>query len=126
MRVVDIRGDEICVDSIQDLESVLQRRGESGANHFWLAHDDKQFPVLSFLVTGDVAALHYIPADREAGWRSVGTRGDGLTRFAISQHPADDVFILNEALVPFSAAVEAAKEFLLSDQRPTSVDWFEL
>jgi hypothetical protein len=129
MRVVDIWGDEICVDSIQDLESVLQRRDANGANAFWLSHDAR-FPVLVVLVKDDVATVQYGPGDREAGWMSVGNLSDGitggLTRFDTSQHPAGGVFIMNETLLPFSVAVEAAKEFFLDPTPPQSVEWLKL
>ncbi len=115
--------------SIQDLVSVLQRRDTNGANAFWLSHD-AGFPVLVVLVKEEVATVQYIPRDREAGWMSVGSMDDGvkggLTRFAISQHVADDVFIMNETLLPFATAVEAAKEFFDSAALPPSVQWLKL
>lgn len=129
MRVVDITSNEIRVDSIKDLVSVLQRRDKNGANAFWLSHD-ALFPVFVMLVKADVATLQYMPRDLEAGWISVGCMNDGvkdgLTRFAISQYPADDVFIMNESLLPFSAAVDAAKEFFDSGTPPQSVEWLKL
>ena len=34
--------------------------------------------------------------------------------------------ILNDSVVPFSEALKAAKEFLVSEGLPDSMEWFEL
>lgn len=129
MKVHDISG-SYQVDSIHELESVLRRRDENCANAFWLSHDDNPYPVLSLLVKGELATLHYMPKEYEAGCRSVGKmmgvkKGES-TRFAISKYRGDDVYVLNEALLPFPVALEVAKEFFLSDKLPQSVEWFDL
>lgn len=129
MRVCDVSGQETHVGSIPQLESLLQRRDDNGANAFWMSHDNP-YPLLSLVVKDELAALHYIPGERAAGYRSVGKmkdgKSDGVTRFPISRHPADDVFVLNEGLVPFSAALEAGKEFFHLGALPRCIEWTDL
>lgn len=129
MQVQDIDGGYE-VNGIPELEAVLRRRNGSGANAFWLSHVAGGYPTLSLLVKDDLAALHYMPKDREAGCRSVGKmtnlrRGES-TKFSTSKHSADDVYVINDALMPFSAALAAAKEFLSSNELPQSVEWLWL
>lgn len=129
MQVQDIEGGYE-VNSPLELELVLRRRDESGANSFWLSHAAGQYPMLSLLVKDDVAALHFMPIEREAGCRSAGKmtnlqRGES-SRFSITKHSADDLYVINDSLIPFSDALVAAKEFLSSNELPQSVEWFWL
>jgi hypothetical protein len=126
MQVQDIDG-TYEVKSIPELETILRRRDESGANAFWLSPDAGRYPMLSLLVKGDLAALHFLPKEREAGCRSVGKLTNGeTTRFHISKHRADDVHVINDSLIPVSAALVAAQEFFSSNEVPQSVEWLWL
>lgn len=129
MQVQDIEG-SYEVNAPAELETVLRRRYKNNAHAFWLSHGAGRYPMLSLLVKGDLASLHFMPKEHEAGCRSVGRMsylGQGeTTRFSISKHSGDDVYVMNESLIPFSAAVDAAKEFLSSKELPQSVDWLWL
>jgi len=113
-----------------DLEVILQRRHGKGVNAFWLNHDTEEYPKISILVNAELAAVHYIPEEFQAGFRSCGkTPGlepNGTTAFSISGFSGDDVEEPNESVVPFSTALAVAKEFFASKQLPKCIDWSEL
>jgi hypothetical protein len=82
------------------------------------------------LVKDGLATLNFVPKEFDAGFSSVGGM-PGLmpgesTTFAISKSRADDVVVLNDAVLPFSAALQAAKEFFVSKNLPASVEWLQL
>ena len=129
MKVADINGVEQ-VNNVDDLQTVLARRCETGFNSFWLSHGDEEYPALSLMVKGELAALSYIPKEFDAGFSSVGTlphlNAGETTTFSISKHRADDVDVSNDAELPFSVALQAAKDFFHSRDLPQSVEWLRL
>jgi hypothetical protein len=129
MKVIDINGVEE-VNNVDDLHTVLARRCEGGFNSYWLSHGEEEHPTLSLLVKGDLATLSYFPKEFDAGFRSVGAlphlNAGETTTFSISKYPADDVDVLNDAVLPFSVALEAAKDFFNSKDLPQSVEWLRL
>jgi hypothetical protein len=129
MKVVDINGVHEA-SSVHELEGILMGRCGNGYNSFWLSHDGEEYPTLSLLVKGDLASLNFIPTEFDAGYSSVGKRlglqAGETTTFSISTNRADDVVVLNDAVLPFSAALQAAKEFFHSKELPESVEWLKL
>jgi hypothetical protein len=119
--VVDVRSEE-------DLETVLRKTYENDANAFWMSHNSSKYPVLSVLVRGELACLHYFPKDRHPGFRSVGEvaqlKRSGTSTFFTRR--AEKQEVLNDSIVPFSAALTVAKEFFHGDDLPKSIRWFEL
>jgi hypothetical protein len=117
-------------NDVHELETILMKRHGNGLNAFWLSHGGEEFPTLSVLVKGELAVLHYMPAENDAGFRSVGNRPGlkpgGTTTFSLSKHRADDVQELNDAVVIFTAALAAAKQFFFSKALPGSVEWLKL
>jgi hypothetical protein len=76
-----------------------------------------------------LANLHFFPPGDHPGFHSVGhvTNVDvrkNTTFFMNSIEEPEEV--PNDAVVPFSDALAAAKEFFASQELPRSVDWFEL
>jgi len=68
-----------------EIESALSKRDDAGMNSFWLSHGTEEFPAINIMVNGDLAYVHYFPADRHPGYASVGnlphlSRG-GITNF---------------------------------------------
>ena len=129
MKVVDINGVSEPTN-IHELEIILIRRCGNGFNAFWLSHEGEEYPMLSLLVNDDLATLNYVPKECDAGFRSVGRMPDlapgETTTFSISNNRADDVVVLNDAVLPFSVALQAAKEFFFSKDLPKAVEWLEL
>jgi hypothetical protein len=129
MRVIDFEGVHEAA-SVEELDTILNRKHGGGLNSFWLSQGSNTYPTLSLLVKGDLATINYIPKEHDAGFRSVGNvRGlnlEGTTTFAMSNDRADDVVVLNDAVLSFAAALKAAKEFFSSKDLPRSVQWMQL
>jgi hypothetical protein len=126
MRVIDFNGVHQAGDD-DELEHVMSSRCEGGKNEFMLSHEPNEFPLLMILVIGDLAALYYIPRDGEAGFASVGAdvESDEMTTFAIGDH-WNAIEITNRAIVPMSAAIEAAKDYLHDARLPNAITWLAL
>lgn len=110
-----------------ELVSFLMRRYGTGVNSFWLFQD--KFPAISMLVKGDEASLTYFPKEGHPGFRSVGhlkglKSGESTTFFLDSIHQEQPM--INDSILPFSAALQVAKEFLNANKLPTTIKWFEL
>ena len=129
MKIVDFKDTHVA-KGLPELERILLRRHGKGLNAFWLSHESQEYPTLSILVKGDLAALHYIPTEDEAGFRSAGKmpglEPSGTTSFSMSENPADDVEELNDSILPFSVALSVAKEFFVSNELPAAIEWLEL
>ena len=84
---------------------------ESGKvpNGIWLTlkhHRAGRVPS-NLLVIGDTGDGSYYCIEL----RTAGLRPDETTRFSISETPADDVFVVNDAVIPFATGLDAAEEF---------------
>ncbi len=128
MRIEDF--ESVLEVSGQDaIDSALVRRHGSGVNAFWLSHGDTKYPALLILVNQELASLHYFPEERHPGFRSVGTleglKPGGTTTFFLNS-VSEEQPMLNDSIVPFSAALSAAREFSLSTNLPGCLEWFEL
>jgi hypothetical protein len=130
MTITDISGVTREAANTQDLELILNRRREDGLNSFWLCNTNEEFPRLSVLVKDHLATLYFLPTENGTSFRSIGAlshlQSGELITFAMSNYRADDVSVPNDAVVPFSLALQAAKEFLGSDSLPRSIQWLEL
>jgi hypothetical protein len=118
------------VSTVDDLERLLGRRYYNNVNSFWLVHGSERYPALSVCIKGELAYLQYAESGKDAGLRSAGTfqsaQPGEMTTFSVSKYPADDISVLNDAVVTTASALAAAKEFYTSKQLPTSVDWVRL
>jgi hypothetical protein len=130
MKVHDFGGTH-SVNSIAQLEQLLGARFKHHMNEFSLCPDSSIYPLIKINVRGDLAAIYYIPADRQAGYVSIGGKmhldPKAETSFSIDGlDPGETIDVPNEFIVPFSKAVEAAKEFFHAQEMPRSIKWFEL
>jgi hypothetical protein len=125
MHVEDARG-ALEAEDEASLEAALAVRYDHDANEFWLYGGDGPHPTLGILVRGDLADVHYLPSEGHPGFRSLATqesKAEGTTTFYMG---GEQQAAPNQFVVPFSKALEAAKEFLVSRQQPMCLDWFEL
>ena len=117
------------VITTQDLEAALIIRHNENVNSFWLNPDTYEFPQLGVLVKGDLASLTFFPKADSAGFISVGriaNLGPGdSTPFPIDKNPGDDLYVRNDAVLPWATALMAAKEFFDTEQLPKSIEWRE-
>jgi len=129
MTIVDIDKIQV-VEDVCQLEVFLQRRHRENMNVFYLSDGIESYPLLMILVNGDLTALHYHREEFDVGYKSIG-HVPGLipnetTLFSISMHPADDIVERNDSIVPFVTALTAAKEFYLSKNQPSSIEWSQM
>ena len=118
------------VQSIAQLEQLLGARFKDEQNLFHLTPDSSDYPALTIHVKGDLAAIYYYRGDDRAGYVSLGGKMNldpkELTTFSIHGSDPDTIDVLNDSIVPFSEALEAAKEFFHSQELPRSIKWLEL
>ncbi len=130
MLVSDIFNRQTTVNSPAELHAVLSQRREDGANSFRPSHEGKDYPHLALLVKGKLASATYFSKDDDAGYVPAGNLAalpiGKLTTFSISRYRAEDVSVVNDAVLPVSLAVEIAEEFFHSDALPSSLRWAHL
>jgi hypothetical protein len=129
MKVSDYSGTHD-VSGEHELEMVLATRYENNSNCFWISHEGVgEYPMLGLVVKDDLAHLSYFPKEYDAGFSSSGKLGESLegetTTFFISRG-GDKIWVINDAVLPFSCALQATKEFLYSKALPRSVEWEQL
>lgn len=111
-----------------DIEAALSKRHGEGINSFWLSHEAERYPAINLLVKGDLASVHYLPKDRDAGFVSVARvpnpRPDETSIFFVG--PTERIWVANYQLVPFSDALKVAQEFAISATMPRCIQWFAL
>jgi hypothetical protein len=112
-----------------DIESALRRRRDGGVNEFWLGRIAGGFPALNILVSGDLAHVHYFPDADHPGFASVGGSlglgHEGHTVF-FHGHAEEKCQIMNDEIVLFSDALNAAQEFAISNAMPKCIRWDSL
>jgi hypothetical protein len=121
--------DSVCeVATSQDIEAALSKRHGNGMNTFWLSHGIEEYPYINILAKGDLAYIHYFPRDGHPGFASVaeGPVDKPHDSSVFFLCPTEKLWILNSAVVPFSDALKAAKEFSITAAMPKSIQWFEL
>lgn len=127
MKIEDFKGPSDSTND-EDIEKVLAKRYGNGVNEFWLSHAECRYPAMSILVKGNIAALNYFPEEQHPGMTSVGKGNlepEGITVFYINTEEEKHE-IPNGMIVPFSVALEAAKEFAANKEPPRCVEWFSL
>lgn len=120
MRLSNHTGDFTC-HSWKELKNFIEESSSNPFDDIWVS-GDRDYPCLSILVHGDFACVHYFLNDNGDMWQSVGY-GDKDVQFVSggeeSEMPADSVISIGEA-------VECAKEFYESLQKPNCIEWREL
>ena len=115
------------VNTVEDLNSVLNIRTENDANEFLLSGSFK-YPYLSILINGDYATAIYV-SDKTGGiLQSV---GDGLslnmdkTTTFFTGTKEQEICVWNEYVLSVEKAKAIAIEFFLKYELPTCVKWSE-
>ena len=130
MEVIDFGGTH-SAHSVEQLQQLLGARFKHEMNEFKLCAEERPYPVLVIYASGrDIAALYYVPKRREPGYMSVGGQlnldPEKATPFSVDNLSPESIEIRNGFIVPFSKAVEVAKEFFHSQELPRSIEWYAL
>jgi hypothetical protein len=129
MTVCDFAGSHD-VTSVKQLQTILAKRYENNANSVWMSHlGAGQYPTLALVVKDNLAHLSFFPKEYDAGFTSQGNMGDDLegttTTFFITRG-GDQIWVSNDAVLPFSSALQGVKEFFRTKELPRCVEWFKL
>ena len=128
MKIEDFEGASDSMND-EDIERALAKRYGEDVNEFWLSHAEGKFPAISILVKGDIAVLHYFPKDQSPGMTSIGEgvnlEAEGATIFCINAVDEEQQ-IPNRMAVHFSLALIAAKQFFVSKEPPSCINWLAL
>jgi hypothetical protein len=129
LKIHDLMNNEFVVSQVAGVETVLRKQEGDGVNCFWLWQEKMETPILIIHVNKDLTTLHYFPSDDHPGFYSEGAMPgldpDGDTVFFMNNLTEEEEFP-NYKVVPFAAALVAAKEFLASPELPPSIEWVEL
>ena len=115
-------------NEIKEFESILNIRYGKGANEFWI-YGENRYPCLSIMVNCEYAYLHFFPEHKHPGFQSIGMNTDlpeGEMSIFYTNTIDEEIEIINDAVIPFSTAVTAAKEFFITSELPKCIEWFEL
>ncbi|MCB9586525.1 MAG: hypothetical protein H6718_14075 [Polyangiaceae bacterium] len=122
--LVESLGPSCHVANRADLYACLKVRfGES--NHFWLSCEDP-FPSLAVAVRDALASLHYFPEESHPGFICLGNEAIEGTQTLTIAWPRETIEVENRYVVSWQLALEAAEEFLVTQERPRCLQWFEL
>ena len=117
------------LETEEDLTNRLRtiRKGNFGAFILW--HEDGG-PSLWVHLNKDLAHLHFFPdaSGAHPGFQcSTGLASGGEVRFLQTDgSEADSITVPRDAVIPVQHAYEAAREFLHTKTRPSSIQWLEL
>ena len=129
MKVADFT-DQLDVETCDELNTVLRRRWVNEANAFILSFQDREFPQLLLHVKGELAFAYYLPGGGHAGFISRGSSGAPIPEEEVSfpiSNAGDQIEVMGMSIIPVSAILAAAKEFLANDGKlPSCVAWQEL
>jgi hypothetical protein len=122
-------GHKYVVENPSQIAAIMSKRFDGGLSEIVLMPDRRKHPFLIIALKDDLAALHYFPDERKAGFASIGGKlglpPDGMTTFKTGG-PHTDIEVSNDAVVTSAEALVAAKEFFHSQQLPKSIRWLEL
>ena len=81
---------------------------------------------MTLAVKGDLATLHYMRNNEDAGFVSVGGILNPDEDVIFKMDERNDFPVRGDAVLPFSNAFNAAKEFFHSKKLPTCIEWLEI
>lgn len=115
MNIANCNGDCEC-HSWYELESLIKKGSLNPFDDIWL-NGSANYPCLAILINEKDACVHYFLNDEGDTWQSVGYE-DKEVAF-ISNGGADCIISLDKA-------IECARQFYSTLDRPTCIEWREL
>lgn len=121
MKIANCNGDFDC-HSWSELEDVILKNLSLNLyDDIWL-NGEEDYPCLAILMNGNHACLHYFPDDGGNMWQSVGNDNEAVVFFSNGEKicmPADSVISLDKAM-------ECARQFFETLNKPDCIEWREL
>jgi len=124
LEVVHLAGHD-AVTTIDGLSAILRER-VSGGNHFEVAPDLTTYPLLTLMVSDDVAVLHYFASEHDAGSQSRGNLHGAPPAVSFRDPEGVVVTLPGAVAIDIVTAQRCVQEFAEHLTRPALVDWLEL
>ena len=106
-------------DDDDNIEMII-RKCAVGRDDIWIC-GDSEYPCLAISVNGENAVVHYFSSKQDGHYQSIGNNDtDGTTEFLAG---GEILEAPNYIMVPLSSAIQCAKQFLISQERPSCIEW---
>lgn len=120
VNIANSSGDFKC-QSWNELKDLLSKSAINSFDDVWIS-GEKEYPCLAILINGNDACIHYFLDDEGNMWQSVGYGREDIAFFSNGERcdmPADSV-------VSLDIAMECAKQFIETLDKPRCIEWREL
>ncbi len=118
--------ENISIDNIEELDSVLRIKAEGNVNEFWI-NNDRDYPCMCISTNGDYAHVHYFGNEGELGFQTIGNlKLDKEIYTFYTNNNSEIIEVPSEYVVDINTAIELAKEFFVSNELPKEIEWDEL
>ena len=110
-----------CRDS-SEIEKIISECA-AGVDEIWI-FGDSEYPALSVIVNGEKAVVHYFSSEQGGSYQSAeNDKIAGTTKFLAGGEIWEAP---NYTVIPLLSAIECAKQFIETKQRPLCITWNEL
>ena len=127
VNLTDFDGTRV-LNTLSELEQSIFGPVSRTPNCLYFTHNVADEPLLQILTNDNLAYLFYAPGSGHPGYvstnPSAGDEPSAVKVFVLT--PGEVIEIANKFVVTIRLALACAKEFFLSDQLPTSIEWNEL
>ncbi len=120
MNIANCDGDFEC-RTWTELENFIRESSSNSPDDIWISAD-AQYPCLAILLNGNAACVHYFLDDQGDMWQSVGYGEEDIT-FVINGEKTD---MPADCIISLDQAIECAKQFYYSQDKPSCLKWREL
>ena len=120
MNVTNCNGD-FEVHSWSELENIIEQSTSNRFDDIWISVETN-YPCLAVLINGNYACVHYFLNDEGDMWQSVGY-GEKDISFVSN---GDSVDMPANSIISLGKALECAKQFFYTSEKPTCIEWREL
>ena len=124
--IADDFENEVIIDTEEDLLIFLSKRPAYNSNHFSLTFNESGFPQLSMFVKDDDSILYFLGGQSGETFVSCGNSEKCGTEIFYENKSGSSVTLARENIVSSALMIEAAKQFLHTQEQPICVEWFEL
>ncbi len=105
-----------------EIEQIIKKYADNPLDDIWISGEN-EYPCLAILVNEELACIHYFASEKEH-YQSVGNEeSDDTTKFYAG---GEIVELPSYTVVPLSLAIECAKQFFKSNNRPSRIKWNEI
>ena len=111
------------VSNLDELLQILRTSRKGAFGEFWIGEEG--CPALVIHTNGELAYLHYLPAERHPGFQAVGDKDAG-GEVTFTQEGEVDFSMPRAVVVSVEQAYQAAADFFKSHSMPSCVEWTEL